>query len=88
MPKVSSLPSCWGFENTGNVGQQGTDASSQHCASADTSAGGTVPSDKKQAAVGIFLSLSGEILKVTDYFKKKKKVIWVLQHVTHNTGHQ
>ena len=40
--------------------------------SADTSTGGTVLSDKKQAVVGIFLSLSGEILKIMDYFKKKK----------------
>ena len=53
--------------HTGNVGQQqGTDAS-QHCISAD----GIALSHKKQAAVGIFLSFSGKILKITDYFLKE-----------------
>ena len=47
----------------GKVGQQQGTNASQRCASADTSAGGTVLSDKKQAAVRIFLSLSREILK-------------------------
>ena len=89
MQKLSSLPSCRGFENTlslslshthtdthtdtGNVGQQQDTDASQRCASADTFAGGTVLSDKKQAAVGIFLSLSAEILKITDYFEKRNK---------------